>query len=152
MRVCSHGYGRFGGAGMEVVDGMHAGKIQGGSHVGRCRCTCHRWHPITPPSRCAALGRVEPELVGLPGMDLALDATRRLRFVVHTAGWLHSTVLHGHRCLWLLRLADFAALKLAMSVVRSSGYHDDVTFAAQRICSQFPPSCVNRQCFMDEFL
>ena len=22
---------------------------------------------ITPPSRCAALGRVEPELVGLPG-------------------------------------------------------------------------------------
>ena len=27
---------------------------------------------------------------------LARDATRRLRFVVHAAGWLHSMVLHGH--------------------------------------------------------
>ena len=36
------------GAGMEVVDDMHAGQSQGGwSHV--------------------ALGMVEPELVGLPG-------------------------------------------------------------------------------------
>ena len=26
--------------------------------------------PITPPSRCAVLGRVEPELVGLPGKAL----------------------------------------------------------------------------------
>ena len=26
---------------------------------------------------------------------LARDATRRLRFVVHAAGWLHSSVLHG---------------------------------------------------------
>ena len=27
----------------------------------------HRLHQIVPPSRCAALGRVTPELVGLPG-------------------------------------------------------------------------------------
>ena len=27
----------------------------------------YRWHPITPPSKCAAVGRVGPELVGLPG-------------------------------------------------------------------------------------
>ena len=27
----------------------------------------HWLHPIAPPSRCAVLGRVEPELVGLPG-------------------------------------------------------------------------------------
>ena len=26
---------------------------------------------------------------------LTRDATRRLRFVVHAAGWLHSMVLHG---------------------------------------------------------
>ena len=28
---------------------------------------------------------------------LTRDATRRLRFVVHAAGWLHSMVLHGRR-------------------------------------------------------
>ena len=33
-------------------------------------------HPITPPSRCAALGMVEPELVGLPGKVLTRDAPR----------------------------------------------------------------------------
>ena len=48
-----------------------------------------------PPSRCAALGWVESELVGLPGMALSLDAMGRLRFVVCAAGWLHSMVLHG---------------------------------------------------------
>ena len=29
MRVVSHGYGGFGGSGMEVVSGMHAGQSQG---------------------------------------------------------------------------------------------------------------------------
>ena len=38
MCVVSHGYGGLDGAGMEVVDGMHAGQGQGGlSHVGRLR-------------------------------------------------------------------------------------------------------------------
>ena len=38
MCVVSHGYGGMGGAGMEVVDGMHAGQSQmGWSHFGRCR-------------------------------------------------------------------------------------------------------------------
>ena len=38
---------------------------------------------------------VESELVCLPGKALAWDVTRRLRFVVYVAGWLHSVVLHG---------------------------------------------------------
>ena len=41
------------------------------------------------------LGRVESELVGLTAKVLARAATRRLRFVVHPAGWLHSVVLYG---------------------------------------------------------
>ena len=53
---------------------------------------------MTPPSSCAAMGRVEPELVGLPGKTSTRDATKRLRFVVHAAGWLRSTVLHGSGC------------------------------------------------------
>ena len=40
---------------------------------------------ISPPSRCAALGWVDSELVGLPGRALACDAMR-LRFVVRAAG------------------------------------------------------------------
>ena len=50
---------------------------------------------ITPPSICTALGRVEPEMVGLPGKALLRDATIRLWFVVHAADWLHPMVLHG---------------------------------------------------------
>ena len=38
---------------------------------------------------------VEPELAGLFGKALRLDATRRLRFVVNAVGWLHSVVLRG---------------------------------------------------------
>ena len=56
----------------------------------------------TPPSMCAALGRVEPELVGLPRKAVALDATRRPRFIVHAAGWLHSMVIHGQELLYTL--------------------------------------------------
>ena len=41
------------------------------------------------------MGRVVPELVSLPGKTIIRDATRRLRFVVNAAGWLHSMVLHG---------------------------------------------------------
>ena len=38
--VVSHGFGGLGGAGMEVLDGIHAGQSQGGlSHVERCRST-----------------------------------------------------------------------------------------------------------------
>ena len=50
---------------------------------------------MTPPSRYTALCRVEPGLIGLPGKALAPDGTRRLRFIVHAAGWLHSMVLHS---------------------------------------------------------
>ena len=38
-------------------------------------------------------GRVDSELAGLPRKALTQDATRRLRFVVHAAGLLDSTVL-----------------------------------------------------------
>ena len=77
------------GTGMEVVDCMHVGKSQG---VVTCRSTSRVRGDtlITPPSRCTALGRVEPELIGVPGKVLIQDATRRIRFVVHAAGWLHS--------------------------------------------------------------
>ena len=44
------------------------------------------------------MGRIESELVGLPGKALTQDATRRLRFIVHAAGRLHSMVLHGRLC------------------------------------------------------
>ena len=40
-------------------------------------------------------GRVAPKLVGIFVKALTRDATRRFRFVVHAAGWLHSMVLHG---------------------------------------------------------
>ena len=74
---------------------------QGGwSQVGICRSTsCVRGDtlmiPGHYPSRCAAPGRVESELVRLPGKALIRDTTRRLRFVVHAASWLQYMVLHG---------------------------------------------------------
>ena len=43
-------------AGMELVFGRHAGQSHG-----------DWWFPITPPSRCAVLGMVESQLVGLLG-------------------------------------------------------------------------------------
>ena len=61
------------GAGMELVLGMHAGQSQ---VVGRMSGDVRSFQecvrntlitPFAPPSRCAVLGRVEPELVGLPG-------------------------------------------------------------------------------------
>ena len=86
---------------MEVAVGKHAGKSQG---VGRASGDAEAFPEcevntlitlIAPPSRRSALGRVELELVGLHGKALTRDATRRLQFVVHAAGWQHSTVLHG---------------------------------------------------------
>ena len=41
----------------------------------------------------AAMGWVKSELVRFLGVGT--DARKRLRFVVHAAGWLHSMVLHG---------------------------------------------------------
>ena len=75
---------------------MHAGQSQGGwSNVGRCRSTYRLRGDIlmTPDhtsSQYAALGRVESKLFGLFCKALTRDATRRLRFVVHAAGWQHS--------------------------------------------------------------
>ena len=40
-------------------------------------------------------GLSEPELIGLPGKAVTRYATRRLRFVVNAAAWLHFMVLHG---------------------------------------------------------
>ena len=37
--------------------------------------------PVTPPSRCTALGSVEPNFVGHLVKALAWDATRRFRFL-----------------------------------------------------------------------
>ena len=86
---------------MEMVVGKHAGQSQGvgrmsvdGGALPECE-VIHRLHPITPPSRCESLGRVKPELVGLPSKSLAQDSKRRLRFFVQIAGWLHSMVRHG---------------------------------------------------------
>ena len=72
---------------------------RGWSHDERRRSTSHvpgedNDDTITPPSRCAALDRVEPELFGLPGKALARDITRSVRFDLHAVGWLHSMVFH----------------------------------------------------------
>ena len=85
------------GAEMEVVDGMHAVQKQG--VVGRCRSTSREQTDtlIAPPSRCAALGRVEPDFFSLLGKALTRDTTRWLRFVVHAADWLHCMLLHERR-------------------------------------------------------
>ena len=94
---------------MAVMDCMHMGKRQGGlSHVGRCRSIFRmrgRDIPMTPPSRCVALGRIDPELVVFSGKALTLGATKRFRFVVHAAVWLHSMVLHG-RTADVIKLAN----------------------------------------------
>ena len=86
MCVVGHGYGGLGGG--RDGDGMHTGYSQGFFwHVGGCWSTSysevvHWWHRIIPLSRCAALGRFEPEFVGLSGKAYAWDIMRRLRLVV----------------------------------------------------------------------
>ena len=90
-------------AGMELVLGMHAGQSQ---VVGRMsgdagafpECVVNTL--ITPARttiqvRCSGYGRAGIGRFFWKG--LARDATRRLRFVVHAAGWLHSMVIHGRR-------------------------------------------------------
>ena len=95
-----HGYGWLGG-GRDGGCGWYACRTEGvvrmpgdAGALPECEVKTHG-HPMTPPSLCVTLGRVESELVCLPGKILAQDATRRLQFVVDAAGWLHSMVLHG---------------------------------------------------------
>ena len=76
---------------------MRDNATRGWSPVGRCQSTSRvRGDTLmTQPSRYAALGGVEPELVGLTGKALTRDVMRILRFVVQAAGWLHSILLLG---------------------------------------------------------
>ena len=88
------------GAGMEVLAIWKRDKTRGWSHFRRwmssSRVQCDTlMTPMTPPSKFAALSRVESELVGLPGKAFTRDATRRLWFAVHAASWQNSMVLHG---------------------------------------------------------
>ena len=89
------------GAGMELVLGKHAGQSQ---VVGRMSGDAGAFPEcvgntlITPDS---TIIQVRSSGYGRAGIGrsywkgLTRDATRRLRFVVHAAGWLHSMVLHG---------------------------------------------------------
>ena len=80
------------GAGMELVFGKYAGQ--------RCQSTFRvRGDKLMIPDRTTI--QVRSSGLGRAGIGrsswkgLTRDATRRLRFVVHAAGWLHSMVLHG---------------------------------------------------------
>ena len=87
-----HVYGGL-GAGMEVVDGEHAGTCQGTSRVqgDALMIPDHTAFKVHRSLLCrVGIGRSS-------GKALARTKTRRLRFVFHAAGWLHSMVLHG-RC------------------------------------------------------
>ena len=60
------------GSGTELVLGKHAGQSQvvgcmSGDAGAFPECVGNLLHPIVPPSMFAVLGRVESELVGLPG-------------------------------------------------------------------------------------
>ena len=55
------------GAGMELVLGRHAGRSQVVGRMSGDAGAFPELNTIAPPSRCTVLGRVEPELVGLPG-------------------------------------------------------------------------------------
>ena len=99
----SHGYGGLDGAGMELVLGRHAGQSQ---VVGRMSGYAGAFsecvgNTLTTPDRTSI--QVRSSRYGRAGIGrsswngLTRNATRRLRFVVRAAGWLHSMVLHGHR-------------------------------------------------------
>ena len=79
---------------------------------------------------CAAPGRVEPELVGLPGKTLTQDSRRRLRFVVHAAGWLHSMAHNGHRCVQVR--TEFGVRFLVTGACQNS----QVNFSLLSICNR----------------
>ena len=49
----------------------------------------------SPSCSYPALGRIKPELNGLHGKTLTLDATISFRIIFHAAGRLHSMVLLG---------------------------------------------------------
>ena len=75
--------------------GMRNKARRGGSHVEKCRSTseCDVRTLMTSDHitfHLRRLGRVEHELVGLSGKTLTQDATRRLWFVLHEAGYPHS--------------------------------------------------------------
>ena len=77
------------------------GRVGHMSEDAEARPECEVNTPMTPDRIafwCAAPGMVEPGFVGFQGKALTRDAMRRLRFVVHAAGWLHSVVIHGRHC------------------------------------------------------
>ena len=78
------------GAGMEVVVSMHAVQCQSISGYAGALPESAMWRPWS-----RLLPGTQLWLAGIPVKALLWDATRRLRFVVHAAGWLHSMVLHG---------------------------------------------------------
>ena len=86
---------------MEMVVDKNIGQSQEGlvtcremvEHFPSVRSYTDDTHPITSPYSCVALGRVKPELVGIPGKALTRDAMRRVQFDVNAAGWLHAAVV-----------------------------------------------------------
>ena len=105
MCVVSHGYGGFG-------EGKNAGSGWDGYGTNTLGLGCM-------PGDAGALFRVRGNTlvttdntaikvrssgyyragIGWSSCEgLKADATRRLRFVVHYTGWLHSMLLHGRRC------------------------------------------------------
>ena len=89
--VVGHGCGGLVSVGMEVVDDMHAGQSRG---VTAClempeHFMGARWTPMT----------LDHSVVQVDTEDIrSHEATRRLRFVVYSSGWLHSMVLHDEYC------------------------------------------------------
>ena len=71
------------GAGMELVFGKHAGQSQ---VVGRMSGDAGSF------PECVGNTLMSPDRTTI---QVRRNATRRLRFVVHAVGWLHSMVLHG---------------------------------------------------------
>ena len=104
---------------MELVIGKHAGQsLVGGRMTGDAGefPVCVGNTLITPDRttiqvRSSGYGRAGIGRSSWKG--LTRDATRRLRFVVHAAGWLHCMVLHGreYRCRMLKLWMEIAYLE-----------------------------------------
>ena len=90
------------GAGRELVFGRHAGQSQVvGIMSGDARAfpECVGNTLITPDRttiQVRSSGYCRAGIGRSSWKGLTRDATRRFRFVVHAADWLHSMVLHGH--------------------------------------------------------
>ena len=104
MGAVSHSYGWFGegrdgGGGWQACRTKPGGDdCRSGDVVALSACELKTLMlMITPLSMCAALGRVEPELVCLPGKALAQGVTRRFWFEVHAVGCPYFMVLHGYK-------------------------------------------------------